>query len=64
MTGGGGPTLRFLPRTVQQLTLSMPGSQQLAQAGGGESASPLNSASLYSNYTKFGVEKYNHMTSL
>ena len=35
--------------TISWLTLSMPGFQKLAQAGGGRIPPPLNSASLYPN---------------
>ena len=43
---------------VLVLTLSGPGFEKLAQTGGGAESAPL-----YPNQTKFGVGKYNHMTS-
>ena len=46
------------------LTLSGPEFEKLAQTGGGGGfRPPLNSAPLYPNKAKFGVGKYNHMTS-
>ena len=47
-----------------ELTLSGPGFEKLAQTGrGADPAPPLNFALLYPNQTKFGVDKYNDMTS-